>query len=259
MLSIDFWVSLVTLAAMEVVLGIDNVVFLAILIAKVPADRREPIRRAGLALALVARVGLLLSLQWMMGLVRPLVHVGERGFSARDLILLGGGLFLMAKSAKEIHDKVERDEDEFEGADDAPRKRFSPVGMIAQIIIVDLIFSLDSVVTAVGMARDIRVMITAMLIAVSVMGFFSKAVGEFVEAHPSVKLLALSFLTLIGVMLLAEGFGQHIDKGYIYFAMAFSLGVELLSMRYRKRRSARPATAPVAVTAEEHREGPSRD
>ncbi len=258
MLTVDFWVSLVTLSAMEVVLGIDNVVFLAILIAKVPPERREPIRRVGLALALVARVGLLLTLQWMMGLVRPLFHLGSRGFSARDLILLGGGLFLMAKSAKEIHDKVERDEDEFEGADAEARKRFNVVGTIVQIIVVDLIFSLDSVVTAVGMARDIRAMIAAMLIAVSVMGFFSKAVGEFVEAHPSVKLLALSFLTLIGVMLLAEGLGQHIDKGYIYFAMAFSLGVELLSMRYRKRRAARPTPAPMQSLADP-REGPSRD
>jgi predicted tellurium resistance membrane protein TerC len=258
MLSLDFWVSLVTLAAMEVVLGIDNVVFLAILIAKVPIERRESIRKIGLALALIARVGLLLTLQWMMGLIRPLFHIGERGFSARDLILLGGGLFLMAKSAKEIHDKVERDEDEFEGQSEEYRKNFNVVATIVQIIIVDLIFSLDSVVTAVGMARDIRAMVTAMLIAVSVMGFFSKAVGEFVEAHPSVKLLALSFLTLIGVMLLAEGFGSHIDKGYIYFAMCFSLGVELLSMRYRKRKASRPAAAPLEVMADP-REGPSRD
>jgi predicted tellurium resistance membrane protein TerC len=175
----------------------------------------------------------------MMGLVRPLFHVGVRGFSARDLILIGGGLFLMAKSAKEIHDKVERDEDEYEGPDDEPRKKLNVVGTIVQIIVVDLIFSLDSVVTAVGMARDVRAMVIAMLVAVGVMGFFSKAVGEFVEAHPSVKLLALSFLTLIGVMLMAEGFGQHVEKGYIYFAMAFSLGVELLSMRYRKKRTQR--------------------
>lgn len=258
MLTLDFWVSLVTLAAMEVVLGIDNVVFLAILIAKVPPERREWIRKVGLGLALFARVGLLLTLQWMMGLTRPLAHVGSRAISARDLILIGGGLFLMAKSAKEIHDKVERDEDEYESPDDAQRKRFNVVGTILQIIVVDLIFSLDSVVTAVGMARDIRAMVTAMLIAVSVMGFFSKVVGEFVEAHPSVKLLALSFLTLIGVMLFAEGFGQHIEKGYIYFAMCFSLGVELLSMRYRKRRAHRPAPAPIQ-SASDPREGPSRD
>lgn len=239
MLTVDFWVSLVTLAAMEVVLGIDNVVFLAILIAKVPADRREGIRRIGLSLALIARVGLLLTLQWMMGLVRPLFTLDGHGVSLRDVILIGGGLFLMGKSSKEIHDKVERDEDEYEGPDDEPRKHLNVAGTILQIIIVDLIFSLDSVVTAVGMARDLRAMITAMLIAVSVMGFFSKVVGEFVEAHPSIKLLALSFLTLIGVMLVAEGCGQHIPKGYIYFAMAYSLGVELLSMRYRKRAAAR--------------------
>ncbi len=246
MLSIDFWVSLVTLAAMEVVLGIDNVVFLAILIGKIPPEKREPLRKAGLALALVARVGLLLTLQWMMGLVRPLFTVNNHGVSLRDLILLGGGLFLMAKSAKEIHDKVERDEDEYEGPDDEHRKRFSVVGTIVQIVVVDLIFSLDSVVTAVGMARDIRAMVAAMLIAVSVMGFFSKAVGDFVEEHPSVKLLALSFLTLIGAMLVAEGTGQHIPKGYIYFAMCFSLSVELLSLRYKKRRAHR---AKVSVTA----------
>jgi predicted tellurium resistance membrane protein TerC len=258
MMSVDFWVSLITLAAMEVVLGIDNLVFLAILLAKVPADKRESIRKVGLGLALGARVGLLFSLQWMMSMTRPLFHIGSHGLSLRDLILVGGGLFLMGKSAKEIHDKVERDEDEYEGTDDAHRKRFSVVGTILQIIVVDLIFSLDSVVTAVGMARDIRAMVIAMLVAVSIMGFFSKAVGEFVEAHPSIKLLALSFLTLIGMMLLSEGFGQHFDKGYIYFSMAFSLLVELLSMRYRKKKAYRESMVPNPPKVDP-REGPSRD
>jgi predicted tellurium resistance membrane protein TerC len=237
---LDLVVSLISLSAMEIVLGIDNVVFLAILVSKIPPAQREPIRRTGLALALVARVGLLSTLSWLMGLTRPLVTLGGHGFSARDLILLGGGLFLIGKSAKEIHDKVERDEDEFEGPDERPPAS-SFVSLVIQIIIVDLIFSIDSVVTAVGMAQNLYVMIAAMFVAVTVMYFFSRAVGEFVENHPSVKLLALSFLLLIGVMLMGEGLGQHIPKGYIYFSMAFSLGVELLSMRYSHRRKRRAA------------------
>lgn len=235
MTSIDFWVSLVTLAAMEIVLGIDNIVFLAILLGRVPADRREPIRRLGVGLAVVARIGLLSMLSWLIGMSRPVFTALGRGFSVRDLILLAGGLFLMAKSAKEIHDKVERDEDEYEGPDDEPKK-LNVFGTVLQIIVVDLVFSIDSVVTAVGMARDLRVMVAAMLIAVGVMYFFSKAVGDFVERHASVKILALSFLTMIGALLVAEGCGAHISKGYVYFAMAYSLGVELLSMRYRRRR-----------------------
>ncbi len=238
---LDLVVSLISLSAMEIVLGIDNVVFLAILVSKIPPAQREPIRRTGLALALVARVGLLSTLSWLMGLTRPLITLSGHGFSARDLILLGGGLFLIGKSAKEIHDKVERDEDEFEGPDERPPAS-SFVSLVIQIIIVDLIFSIDSVVTAVGMAQNLYVMIAAMFVAVTVMYFFSRAVGEFVENHPSVKLLALSFLLLIGVMLMGEGLGQHIPKGYIYFSMAFSLGVELLSMRYSNRRKRRAAS-----------------
>ncbi|MFO0605331.1 MAG: TerC family protein [Polyangiales bacterium] len=242
MTSVDFWVSLVTLAGMEIVLGIDNIVFLAILLARVPADRREPIRRLGVGLAVVARIGLLSVLSWLIGMSRPVLTVLGRGLSVRDLILIGGGLFLMAKSAKEIHDKVERDEDEYEGPDDEPKK-LNVVGTVLQIITVDLVFSIDSVVTAVGMARDLRAMISAMVIAVGVMYFFSKAVGDFVERHASVKLLALSFLTMIGALLVAEGCGAHISKGYVYFAMAYSLSVELLSMRYRKRRERLAAEA----------------
>lgn len=242
MTSIDFWVSLVTLAAMEVVLGIDNIVFLAILLGRIPAERRESIRRLGVGLAVLARIALLSGLSWLIGMNRPVLTVLGRGLSVRDFILIAGGLFLLAKSAKEIHDKVERDEDAYERPNDEPRK-LNTVGTVLQIIAVDLVFSIDSVVTAVGMARDLRVMITAMLIAVGVMYFFSKPVGEFVERHASVKLLALSFLTLIGALLVAEGCGAHISKGYVYFAMAYSLTVELLSMHYRKRRERRAAKA----------------
>jgi predicted tellurium resistance membrane protein TerC len=242
MTSVDFWVSLVTLAAMEVVLGIDNIVFLAILLGRIPAERRESIRRLGVGLAVLARIALLSGLSWLIGMNRPVLTVLGRGLSVRDFILIAGGLFLLAKSAKEIHDKVERDEDAYERPNDEPRK-LNTVGTVLQIIAVDLVFSIDSVVTAVGMARDLRVMITAMLIAVGVMYFFSKPVGEFVERHASVKLLALSFLTLIGALLVAEGCGAHISKGYVYFAMAYSLTVELLSMRYHKRRERRAAKA----------------
>jgi predicted tellurium resistance membrane protein TerC len=240
---VDFWVSLVTLAAMEVVLGIDNIVFLAILIGRVPPAQRESIRRIGVGLALVARIGLLSMLSWLIGMSRPLFHVAGRGISVRDLILICGGLFLMAKSAKEIHDKVEHNEDEYESPEDLQNKKVNVVGTVLQVILVDLVFSIDSVVTAVGMATDLRAMIAAMMIAVTVMFFFSKAVGEFVERHASVKLLALSFLTMIGALLVAEGCGAHIPKGYVYFAMAYSLGVELLSMRYRKRRERLAAEA----------------
>jgi len=245
---VDFWVSLVTLAAMEVVLGIDNIVFLAILIGRVPVAQRESIRRLGVGLALVARIGLLSMLSWLIGMSRPLFHAAGRGISVRDLILICGGLFLMAKSAKEIHDKVEHNEDEYEGPED-PNRKVNIFGTVIQVIIVDLVFSIDSVVTAVGMARDLRAMIAAMMIAVTVMFFFSKAVGEFVERHASVKLLALSFLTMIGALLVAEGCGAHIPKGYVYFAMAYSLGVELLSMRYRKRRERLAAEAAQRVTS----------
>jgi predicted tellurium resistance membrane protein TerC len=230
----ETWLSLVTLTAMEVVLGIDNVVFLSILTGRLPPDRQPSARRLGLGFALVTRLGLLLAISWVMGLTAPLFTLLGRTVSGRDLILLGGGLFLIAKATFEIHDKLET-------AGHAP----SPVGrgaywlVIAQVAVLDIVFSLDSVITAVGMAQHLPVMVAAMLVAVGVMMVFAGAVSRFVERHPTMKVLALAFLILIGVMLVAEGAGQHVDKGYIYFAMAFSLAVELLNLRLRK--PARPA------------------
>jgi predicted tellurium resistance membrane protein TerC len=225
----ETWISLATLTAMEVVLGIDNVVFLTILAGRLPADRQPSARRLGLAFALLTRLGLLFAISWVMGLTAPFVRVGSMGVSGRDLILLGGGLFLIAKATFEIHDKLET-------AGHAPARggRGSFWLVILQIAVLDVVFSLDSVITAVGMAQHLPVMVAAMVVAVAVMLVFAGAVGDFVERHPTVKMLALSFLILIGVMLVAEGLGHHIDKGYVYFAMAFSLGVELLNLRLRK-------------------------
>ena len=224
-------VALLTLTAMEIVLGVDNIVFIAILVAKLPPEKRERIRRLGIALALVIRIGLLFALSWLMRLTAPLFTVLGEEISGRDLILLVGGLFLIAKSVHEMHAKLEGPD----VADAGSVPKAAAVGaVLAQILALDIVFSLDSVITAVGMASQLWVMVTAMLISVGVMLIFAGAIGNFVDRHPTVKMLALSFLLLIGVMLVAEGFGQHINKGYIYFAMAFALGVELLNMRLRK-------------------------
>ena len=224
-------VALVTLTAMEIVLGVDNIVFIAILVAKLPAEKREQIRRLGIGLALVIRIGLLFALSWLMRLTAPLFSALGQEISGRDLILLVGGLFLIAKSAHEMHAKLEGPDE----ADAGKAPRAAAVGaVLAQILALDIVFSLDSVITAVGMASQLWVMVTAMLISVGVMLVFAASIGNFVDRHPTVKMLALSFLLLIGVMLVAEGFGQHINKGYIYFAMAFALLVELLNMRMRK-------------------------
>jgi predicted tellurium resistance membrane protein TerC len=225
----ETWISLATLTAMEVVLGIDNVVFLTILTGRLPATQQPSARRLGLALALVTRLGLLFAISWVMGLTAPFVTVLGRSISGRDLILMGGGLFLIGKATFEIHDKLETS-----GHAPAPAGRGDYWLVIAQVAVLDIVFSLDSVITAVGMARHLAVMVAAMLVAVGVMMAFAGAVGQFVERHPTMKMLALSFLILIGVMLVVEGLGQHIDKGYIYFAMAFSLAVELLNLRLRK-------------------------
>ena len=223
------WISLMTLTAMEVVLGIDNIVFIAILVARVDPALRERVRTIGIAVALLMRLGLLFA---VMGLVEPVIHVFGQGFSGRDLILLGGGLFLIGKSSHEMYAKLEG------GAESGGTGRAASPGLVlAQIVMLDIVFSLDSVITAVGMADRIAVMVAAMVIAVGVMLVFARSIGDFVERHPSVKVLALSFLLLIGVMLMGEGLGQHISKGYIYFAMAFSLAVELLNMRFRKVQS----------------------
>jgi predicted tellurium resistance membrane protein TerC len=235
LLTADGLIALVTLTAMEIVLGIDNVVFLAILVGRLPVDQRPLARRLGLSLALGIRIGLLLAITWIMGLTAPFFEVLGRGISGRDLILLGGGLFLIAKATWEIYDKVEAGHDE--AAAGTARGAFMLV--LIQILLIDIVFSLDSVITAVGMANDIAIMIIAMVLSMLVMLVSAGGVSDFVNRHPSVKILALSFLLLIGVMLVAEGAGSHVNKAYIYFAMAFSLLVEMLNLRYRKKRPAR--------------------
>jgi predicted tellurium resistance membrane protein TerC len=232
LLTTDALVALLTLSAMEIVLGIDNVVFIAILTGKLPAARQATARRVGLVLALFIRIGLLFAISWVMGLTEPFFSVVGHPFSGRDLILLGGGLFLIFKATWEIYDKLEAEH----APEDARRGRSTFALVLVQILILDIVFSLDSVITAVGMADQVSIMVIAMVIAMLVMLVSAGAVSGFVERHPSVKILALSFLLLIGVMLVAEGMGQHVSKGYIYFAMAFSLFVELLNMRYRKSR-----------------------
>jgi predicted tellurium resistance membrane protein TerC len=232
----ETWISLATLALMEIVLGIDNIVFLTILAGRLPAAEQPRARRLGLAFALLTRLGLLFAITWVMGLTRELFTAFGHAISGRDLILLGGGLFLIAKATFEIHDKLEVQHQEAA----APGKGGAMFwAVIAQIAVLDIVFSLDSVITAVGMAQHLAIMVAAMVLAVGVMLVFAGPVGDFVERHPTMKMLALSFLILIGVMLVAESFGKHIEKGYVYFAMAFSLLVELLNMRMRK------ASAPV--------------
>jgi predicted tellurium resistance membrane protein TerC len=233
----EVYVSLFTLTAMEIVLGIDNVIFIAILVAKLPASQQPLARRLGLSLALVLRLALLFALSWVMGLTEALFTVFGKPISGRDLILLGGGLFLVAKATHEIYDKLEVVHEET--TKPAGDRVFGLV--LVQILALDVVFSLDSVITAVGMAQHIAVMVIAMVAAVGIMLVFAGRIGDFVERHPSMKILALSFLLLVGVMLIADGFGQHVGKGYIYFAMAFSLGVELLNLWVRKR------TAPVML------------
>ncbi|MDA0577997.1 MAG: TerC family protein [Verrucomicrobia bacterium] len=232
LLSIENLVALLTLTAMEIVLGIDNIVFLAILTGRLPAALRRRARMIGLSLALILRVILLFTIKWIMGLTAPLFEVFSHAVTGRDLILLAGGLFLVAKATHEIHERVEGDgmHAPAEGKTGA-----SFAAAIVQIALIDLVFSLDSVITAVGMAKEIAVMIAAVLIAVMVMMAFAGTVSDFVERHPTIKMLALSFLLLIGVMLVADGAGRHIEKGYVYFAMAFSLGVEVLNIRASRK------------------------
>jgi predicted tellurium resistance membrane protein TerC len=222
-------IALLTLAGLEIVLGIDNIVFISILVAKLPAERQATARRVGLLLAMGMRIALLLAISWVMGLTQPLFAILEHAFTGRDLILLVGGLFLVAKATWEIHDKLE-------GAEHGPAsvKAASFGQILVQITLLDVVFSLDSVITAVGMAGDVRIMIAAVVIAVLVMMVSAGSISAFIEKHPTMKMLALSFLLLIGVVLIADGFGQHVSKGYIYFAMAFSLFVEILNIRIRR-------------------------
>ena len=230
MTTAEGWIALLTLTVLEIVLGIDNIVFISILAGKLPQDQRERARKVGLSLAMLLRIGLLLSITWVMRLTTPLFAVVGQDISGRDLILIAGGLFLIAKATHEIHDKLEGEEGHA-----SARVVASFGAVIVQILLLDIVFSLDSVITAVGMAEDVAVMVLAVVIAVGVMLVSSSAIGEFVERHPTVKMLALSFLLLIGVSLMAEGFDQHIPKGYIYFAMGFSIFVEMINLRVRAR------------------------
>jgi predicted tellurium resistance membrane protein TerC len=224
------WLAFFTLAALEIVLGIDNIVFISILVGRLPARRRPLARNLGLGAAMVTRILLLLSITWVMALTEPLFSLLERSVSGRDLILLFGGLFLLAKATMEIHGSLEGEEHR-----EPSRAVASFAGIIAQIGIIDIVFSLDSVITAVGLAKDVEVMVAAIIAAVLVMMWAAGPIGDFVDRHPTFKMLALSFLILVGVALVGEGLGLHIPKGYIYFAMAFSVGVELLNMRVRRR------------------------
>ena len=226
----EAWIALLTLTSLEIVLGIDNIIFISILVGRLPAEQRNKGRNIGLALAMISRILLLLSLTWVMGLTEPLFELMSVEISGRDLILIIGGLFLLAKSTHEIHHSLEGDE---EGVKSNAKVSFMSV--LIQITILDIVFSLDSVITAVGLAKNIEVMILAIVIAVVVMMLSAKSLGDFVDSHPTIKMLALSFLILVGVSLIGEGFEMHIPKGYIYFAMAFSIGVELLNLKIRKK------------------------
>jgi len=230
-LTTDAWLALITLTVLEIVLGIDNIIFISILSGKLPASQQKRARRLGLALAMITRVLLLLSLSWIMGMEKELFSVLGKGISGRDLILLLGGLFLLYKATTEIHSKLEGEEEEHKTVR-AP----SFNGVIVQILLLDIVFSLDSVITAVGMADEVLVMIIAVVIAVLIMLWAADPISDFVNKHPTVKMLALAFLVMIGVSLLIEGWGEHIDKGYIYFAMGFSVLVEMLNLQAKKRR-----------------------
>jgi predicted tellurium resistance membrane protein TerC len=233
LMTLDAALALLTLTAMEVVLGIDNIVFISILVAKVPDQERARIRSLGIFLALFMRLALLFSLSWLMGLTDPLFTLFEHSYSARDMILLGGGLFLIGKATFEIHEKVEG-EDHVAAMDKGSKRNH--LYILLQIILLDIVFSLDSVITAIGMVSNVTVMVIAMVISMIVMLVSSRSIGVYIEKNPTIKILALSFLLLIGVMLVFEGMGGHMDKGYIYFAMFFSLAVEMLNIRYRSRR-----------------------
>jgi predicted tellurium resistance membrane protein TerC len=228
----DFWISLLTLTVLEIVLGIDNIIFISILAGKLPPEQQGRARSLGLTVALVTRVLLLLSIFWLTKLIHPLFEVFAHPVSGKDLVMLGGGLFLLWKSVHEIHGSLEGEEHGQTGKVGA-----TLASVIAQIVIIDIVFSLDSVITAVGLAKHIEVMIAAVVLAMIVMLAASGAISAFVHRHPTVKMLALSFLLLVGVVLIADGCGQHVNKGYIYFAMAFSFAVEMLNIRIRGKRA----------------------
>jgi len=229
------WIAFLTLTALELVLGIDNVIFISILVDKLPKERRDLARRIGLFFAMFIRIGLLFLLSWIVGLTEPLFSLFRQEISGRDLILIGGGLFLLWKSTKEIHQLLEGEKGE---ASAAVRATFSAV--ILQITIIDIVFSFDSIITAVGIVDQVEVMIAAVIVSVLLMMAFAGGIGRVVSAHPTIKMLALAFLLVIGVVLIADGFDHHVPKGYVYFAMAFSVAVEMLNIRMRKR-AVRPA------------------
>lgn len=229
----EAWIALGTLTFLEIVLGIDNIIFISILVGRLPPNQRAFARKMGLGLAMIARLGLLFSISWVMGLTEPWITVMKQEISGRDLVLIGGGLFLLFKATHEIHNSLEGIEDQ------GPALVAASLGMVlTQIAVLDIVFSLDSVITAVGLVEHIEIMAIAIILAVVVMLMAAKSIGDFVDEHPTIKILALSFLILVGVTLMVEGFDVHVPKGYIYFAMAFSVAVEMLNIRMRKIRTA---------------------
>lgn len=238
------WLALATLTALELVLGIDNIIFISILVDKLPAQRREMARKLGLFAAMFMRIGLLLMLAWLVGLTAPLFTLLGQGFSGRDLVLLFGGLFLLWKSVGEIHQTLEGVHEE-----ENKQVRATFMSVIVQIMLIDMVFSLDSIITAVGMVDHVSVMIMAVVLSVVLMMTFAGAIGRFVSSHPTIKMLALAFLVVIGVVLIAEGFGHHVPKAYIYSAMAFSVVVEMLNLRMRKR-SSRPVDLIASIASQ---------
>ena len=244
------WAAFATLTALELVLGIDNVIFISILVEKLPVEKREIARRIGLFAAMFMRIALLLMLAWIVGLTTPMFTVLGQEFSGRDIVLLLGGFFLLWKSVGEIHQSIEGGE---EGTATTAARSFAMV--IVQIMLIDIVFSLDSIITAVGMVEEVPVMIAAVVASVALMMLFAGAIGRFVANHPTIKMLALAFLTVIGVVLIAEGFGHHVPKGYIYSAMAFSVAVEMLNLRMRKRAS-RPVDLIASVAAGDEKDKP---
>ena len=239
--SLESLSALLTLSLMEIVLGIDNIIFIAILTGRLPKEKRPRAQRLGISMALITRILLLFCISWLMGLTKPLFELFDHGYSLRDLILIAGGLFLVAKATFEIHHKIEGEGDEGEAA--AGHSKAKKMSMIIfQIMLLDIVFSLDSVITAIGMVQNITIMVIAMVIAMIVMLLSATSISAFVEKHPTVKILALSFLILIGVVLMVEGMGGHVGKGYIYFAMFFSLAVEMINMRYRSKKSIKKAS-----------------
>ena len=227
----EAWIAFGTLTALELVLGIDNIIFISILVDKLPREKRELARNIGLFMAMFMRIGLLLVLSWIVGLVEPMITVLGHAISGRDTILILGGLFLIWKSTTEIHQSIDGAEHE-----NTSIKQATFFSVIIQIIVIDLVFSLDSIITAVGMVDEVAIMIAAVITSVALMMLFARSIGNFVSNHPSIKILALSFLVVVGVVLIAEGFEHHIPKGYIYFAMAFSVCVEMLNIKFRKKR-----------------------